>query len=146
MKLTENFTLREFERSATADRLGIDNEVPADLLPNALQVACWLQALRDRLGRSVVVTSGYRSAALNVAVGGSPSSAHCRALAADIQVPGMPAAKLFAFIRQHMADMPADQVIEEFGEWVHVGLAGTPRAQFLIASKAGGKTRYEAAA
>src|SRR5690606_34683464 len=52
MKLTENFTLREFERSATADRLGIDNKVPAELLPNARQVACWLQALRDRLGRS----------------------------------------------------------------------------------------------
>ena len=34
MKLTEHFTLAEFERSATAARLHIDNRVPAELVPN----------------------------------------------------------------------------------------------------------------
>lgn len=145
MKLAQNFSLAEFEASSTAKRLGLDNRVPSALMPNLRQLAKWLQTLRDRLDRPIVVTSGYRSKALNAAVGGSASSAHCRAMAADIQVPGMSSAELFSFIRQNMQDMLADQVIEEFGKWVHVGLADSPRAQYLIASKVSGKTRYEAA-
>ena len=39
MQITEHFTVEEFERSSTADRLGIDNRVPEALLPN-LKTLC----------------------------------------------------------------------------------------------------------
>ncbi|MBF0675600.1 D-Ala-D-Ala carboxypeptidase family metallohydrolase [Pseudomonas sp.] len=152
MQLTRSFTLAELERSDTARSLRLDNGVPAELLPSARRLAEWLQALRDRLsthmGRSmpIIITSGYRGSALNKAVGGSATSAHCCALAADFHVPGLTIEALFQFIKRHMADMPADQVIQEFGQWIHVGLAESPREQYLLASKVNGKTVYEVAA
>ena len=53
-----------------------------------------LQALRDALGRSVIINSSYRNPAHNIAVGGSPNSYHLRGMAADIRVPGMNPAEL----------------------------------------------------
>ena len=35
MKLSANFSLSEFVRSDTADRMGIDNSLPAELMDNA---------------------------------------------------------------------------------------------------------------
>ncbi len=48
-----------------------------------------LQALRDALGRPVIINSGYRNPAHNAAVGGSPTSYHLRGMGADIRVPGI---------------------------------------------------------
>jgi len=47
-----------------------------------------LQALRDRVGRPVVITSGYRTMDHNRTIGGAPESLHLRGQAADIKVPG----------------------------------------------------------
>lgn len=154
MKLTDNFTLEEFEASDTAARMGIDNSVPKELMQNVVELAGWLQTLRNRLTKhlgkpaSIVISSGYRSPALNKAVGGSSTSSHMSALAADIKVPGVSVDSLFELIRELMWDVPADQVIHEFGRWVHVGLAkakSRPRNQFLYARKQSGKTVYELA-
>lgn len=153
MKLAPNFSLAEFEFSDYAARNDLDNRVPPHLLPNITRVARWLQVLRDRLGSKfgpmpVVVTSGYRGDKLNRAIGGSKTSAHCAALAADFHVPGMSIDSLFAFIREEMADVPMDQVIHEFGRWIHLGLAQpnkVPRNQFLYAEKVAGKTVYRLA-
>lgn len=150
MKLTPNFALSEFEFSDYAARNGLDNRVPNDLMWNVARVARWLQLLRDRLAARlgvmpIVITSGYRGPKLNKAIGGSKTSAHCDALAADFHVPSMSIDSLFTFIREEMADAPFDQVIHEFGRWIHVGLAGPnvqPRNQFLYAEKVAGKTVY----
>lgn len=151
MKLTRNFALSEFEASATASARKLDNSIPAELLPNIRQLAEWLQVLRDRLsqryGRAmpVVITSGFRGAELNKAVGGSTTSAHCKGLAADIQIKGMRPSEIIYFIKQHMQDHPVDQVIDEDdgrAQWTHIGLAPKPRGQFLIARKVDGKMRY----
>ena len=85
MKLTEHFTLAEFERSATAARLHIDNRVPAGLVPN-LQRLCELvlEPLREHFQEAVYVTSGYRCPQLNSAVGGVHNSQHMRGEAVDI--------------------------------------------------------------
>lgn len=48
-----------------------------------------LQALRERVGRPVVVTSGYRDPAYNAQVGGVPDSLHVHGKAADIKVAGL---------------------------------------------------------
>lgn len=85
MKLSQNFTLEELTFSATAKLRGIDN------IPNSQEVVSLkrlceeiLQPIRDKLGKPITITSGYRSSALNKAVGGAKSSQHLRGEAADI--------------------------------------------------------------
>ena len=88
MKLTEHFELSEFTRSATADKLHIDNTIPEELIPN-LKNLCEqvLEPLREHFGISVVISSGYRCPQLNKAVGGVPNSQHQKGEAADIIPP-----------------------------------------------------------
>lgn len=121
-RLTPHFHLAEFTRSATAERLGIDNR-PGDLvLANLHRLAERLEALRAQLGgHPVLISSGYRSPALNRAVGGVPNSAHQAGLAADFTVPelGAPLAICHAIAETHL---PFDQLIHEYGRWIHLGL------------------------
>ena len=88
MKLSEHFSLSEFERSATATRLGIDNSVPSQYIP-ALQQLCKeiLEPLRQFFNVPIVIGSGYRCPALNKAVGGVKNSQHMTGEAADIHIP-----------------------------------------------------------
>lgn len=142
-KLTANFRLSEFERSDTATQHKIDNSVPAALLPNVQRLAEFLQELRDKLGfKRIDISSGYRGDALNRMVGGVTTSSHSKGLAADISVPGLTAEELFQAIIKSGVEF--DQVIQEFGRWVHVGLAtGKPRGEKLRATKnSANKTVY----
>ncbi|MNQ34129.1 Peptidase M15 [compost metagenome] len=134
-QLTANFRLSEFERSETATQHGIDNSVPVALLPNIKRLAEFLQELRDTLNlKRIVISSGYRGVALNKMVGGVTTSSHSQALAADISVPGMTTEELFQAICN--SGLEFDQVIQEFGRWVHVGLStDKPRGQKLRATK-----------
>lgn len=85
MKLTRNFSLEEFCRSDKAEALGIDNAPDRDAI-EALAALCkaLLQPLRNTLGVSLNISSGYRSEALNAAVGGEDNSQHRRGEAADV--------------------------------------------------------------
>ena len=85
MQLSRNFTLAEMTRSQTATSRGINN-TPNDVQINNLRHLCEqvLQPARDITGRSVTVNSGYRSPALNAAVGGSSTSQHMQGEAADV--------------------------------------------------------------
>ena len=84
--LSKNFKLKEFTCSATATRLGICNEPPQSVISN-LQRLCQevLQPIRDRYGKSIIVSSGYRSRQLNTAIGGFQNSDHMYGCAADIK-------------------------------------------------------------
>lgn len=82
-KLAPNFTVGELVSSGG---------VPADVARISPALVRCLQALRDRVGRPVLISSGYRSWARNVAVyrGRTPTaSRHCSGQAADISVAGM---------------------------------------------------------
>ena len=82
MKLTENFSLTEFaSKDGTA--------FPAEVVQNLSELAKNLQALRDHFAKSITITSGYRSAAHNVRIGGAKDSYHVRGMAADITVEGV---------------------------------------------------------
>ena len=85
MILSKNFTLSEFTKSKTADKLGIKN-IPSAYEINNLKelVDNLLQPLRDLYGKPMTVNSGYRCPALNKAVGGVPTSDHVKGRAADI--------------------------------------------------------------
>lgn len=148
MQLTKNFSLAELTKSQQGTRLGIDN-TPSEEVINALQNLCKgvLQPLRDNLGKVVSVSSGYRSVALNKAIGGSSTSEHCKGYAADIEVPGVDNKVLFEYIRKNFK---FTQLILEFYEegisdsgWVHVSRnEDNLKCECLTAIKKNGKTVY----
>lgn len=130
MKISQYFTLDELVRSPTAAERGIDNTPGPEALANLQRLSRFLDAVRTLLGKPVLISSAYRSPALNKAVGGSNTSAHLSGLAADIKVAGMTPAELARRIVD--SDLEFDQVILEFDRWVHVGLAsGSLRRQVL---------------
>ena len=144
MKLSENFNLDEFTRSDKAKELGIEN-VPEPEHVEALSalVKNVLQPLRDFLGESIVINSGYRSPEVNAATkGSSATSQHCKGEAADIITVGYPMRDMFLHI---MHTLPFDQLIWEFGgKWVHVSYTekGPNRKQALESHYVRGKVTY----
>ena len=79
------FTLQELVKSATAERLAIDNTPPrAAQRMLTILVEQLLDPIRRRYGAPIIVTSGYRCPALNTAVGGVANSHHIVGCAADI--------------------------------------------------------------
>ena len=143
MYLSRSFTLEEMVRSEYATRKGIDN-IPSQEVINNLRYLCvgCLQPLRDKLGKPIQITSGYRCPELNAAIGGSRTSQHMRGEAADIVVSGMTSKALFDYIVK--CDIHFDQIIEEFGAWVHISFcAHEMRGHKLQARLEGGKTIYQ---
>ena len=79
MRLTKNFNLSEFDcKDGT--------EMPSELLANVLELAENLQVLRDFVGVPIKINSSYRSLSHNAKIGGSKSSQHLFAKAADIVI------------------------------------------------------------
>ena len=123
-KLSEHFSLGEFVRSSTAQRMGIDNTPDAEAIENMRNLCTKvLEPLREHLGQPVVITSGFRSKRLNEAVGGVKQSQHLRGEAADLMVESEKQAR--EWIRWMMDFLEFDQLIlEKKGKkvWVHVSL------------------------
>lgn len=144
MTLSEHFTLTEMTVSQEAARSGLKN-VPDALQIESLRHLCKnvLEPLRERVKRPVVVSSGFRSTTVNRRIGGSNTSQHCRGEAADFTIPGMSVGDVVALIRA--MNLPFDQLIDEFGAWVHVShkASGHNRGQFLHATFKNGKAEYK---
>lgn len=137
MKLTEHFDLSEFVISQEAARRGIDNTPPPEVIENLYLLAMALEEVRARLGRPIVISSGYRSPALNAAVGGAPNSAHVLGYAADLTCPGFGAP---LSVCKAIATLPGfryDQVIHEFGGWCHLSIDPRGRMQTLTIDRKG---------
>ena len=84
------FSIEELVKSATAERLAIDNTPPSAARKMlTILVEQLLDPIRRRYGAPIIVTSGYRCPALNTAVGGVANSHHIVGCAADI-VGGLP--------------------------------------------------------
>lgn len=146
MKLTAHFTKSELEQSNTAVRLGLPNVCPDNLLANMRKVANHLGSIRVHFDAPVRVLSCYRSPAVNSAVGGSSTSAHRFALAADIRVDGVEVIKVCEWCAANIPDF--DQIINEFPAggcgWCHIGFTNNrPRQECLSAVKEGGRTVYK---
>lgn len=106
MQLTRNFTLDELTVTST----GLDNTPTATERDNLQQLAVRvLQPLRDALGAPVIVNSGFRSEAVNRAVGGTSSSQHRSGQAADIWTRGMSTRTLARKVIE--LALPFDQLI-----------------------------------
>jgi zinc D-Ala-D-Ala carboxypeptidase len=138
--LSTNFTLDEFIFSQTAARLGIDNTPPAEVLANLKRLAQALEQVRSALGGApILISSGYRSPALNRAVKGARNSAHVLGLAVDFTAPRfgtvLQTAKAAA-----ASGVAFDQIIHEFGRWVHLAIPAldqSARAETLTIQVAG---------
>lgn len=143
MRLTENFTLEEFAYSQTATRKQIDNTPSGPIIKNIKELCVnILQPLRDKLKKPVIITSGYRSEALNIQIGGALNSQHCLGEAADIIVPGVSPVDLYAYILR--SDLDYDQIILEFNEWVHISYSKNIRRHAaLIARHIYGGVKYQ---
>ena len=98
MKLTLNFSLSELVYSDTAHRLGLDNTPSPAIVENLQELAETLQVIRDAIKAPITISSGYRCAELNKAVGGSKTSSHMQGLAADIHAKGYTPKQLAEFI------------------------------------------------
>lgn len=151
MKLSRNLTLAEYTKSNTADRRGIDNSLPDEFLSSACLLATYIfQPIREHFGSPIYLSSGFRSDALNEAIGGSKTSQHSKAEAMDIDMDhrkGPENEDVFHYIKDNL---PFDQLIWEFGtderpNWVHVSYNpdGEQRGIILIAYKDNGRTKYK---
>lgn len=86
MRLSPNFTLAEAIASATAQRIGNDNQPTRAHLVNLRTTAAHMEAVRRILESPLVVTSWYRNPAVNAAVGGVKTSHHALGLAVDFRL------------------------------------------------------------
>jgi hypothetical protein len=141
MFLSTHFTLEEMTVSQEAVRRGLDNRPKQEHISN-LQKLCneILEPLRAKIGKPIIVSSGYRSPAVNAAAGGSKTSDHMEGKAADIIVPGMTPLQVCQVIAT--INLPYKQLIQEFGAWTHVSVAPPMKREILTAKKVDGNTVY----
>ena len=124
-QISKNFTLEELTASATAKAKGIrNNPGQTDIVNLCGLVHNILQPLRTAMGYPIKIGSGYRSLALNQAVGGVSNSQHMRGEAADLCIDGdiQKGKRWFNWIKMHC---DFDQLIWEKNPktgnyWVHV--------------------------
>ena len=92
-KITTNFSLEEFKCKD-------GSEIPNDVLPNIIELANNLQVLRDAIGKSITINSGYRSPKYNAKIGGVKDSQHVKGKASDLRVSGMTPKELAEVIEE----------------------------------------------
>ena len=87
--LSPHFCLDEFTKSSTAIKHGIQNNPPQEAVENLRRLcANTLEPPREELGLPVVITSGFRTKALNdILAHASERSQHMQGQAADFYVP-----------------------------------------------------------
>jgi zinc D-Ala-D-Ala carboxypeptidase len=149
MVISDHISFKEFIKSNTAQRLGIENN------PGAYEVKCArdlafhvFEPLRKWVGGPIRINSFFRSPDLNKAIGGSKKSQHCYGQAMDLDdTHGFKTnAEMFNYIKDNL---DYDQLIWEFGtdenpDWVHVSYVGPGknRKRNLRASRDKKKTVY----
>ena len=151
MKLSKNLWLSEVIKSNTATRKGIDNS-PTDLhIANLKYLAEKIfQPIREHFGCPIFVSSGYRSKALNEAIGGSQRSFHSHGMALDLDMDNKASkisnTDIFNFIKDNLE---YTELIWEFGDedkpdWVHVAIAKGRENEknAKVAYREDGKAKY----
>lgn len=140
MQLSKNFYLSEFTRSQTASRFRLNNTPSQEIINNLkLLVDRCLQPIRDHYNLPVIISSGYRSPAVNRAVGGSTKSQHMTGQAADFEISSIDNYTLAEWIHRNLN---YDQLILEFYEggnsgWIHVGYSTRHLNQELTINRFG---------
>lgn len=128
------FSVKELSHSSTAISKGIDNNVYDQEIKDNLSalIMMVLDPIREKYGKPIVISSGYRCKELNAVVGGASSSQHTKGQAADISTGSKEEnKKIFELIKESGV---YDQLINESDfSWVHVSYKriGYNRKQIL---------------
>lgn len=140
--ITQHFKYSELNHSGYAAQHKIRNVAEGEAKRNQEWLAIVLEIIRHRFDVPMMITSGFRSAEVNKAVGGSPTSAHVHGSAADVVFTDVAKNKLAQ--RQRAIEIAKyldsigllyDQIIW-YPSWIHIGMRfrGIPRQQ-VFASK-----------
>ena len=135
----KHFTINELTQTSHGSNVPNDAQISA----LKLLVEKVLDPAREELGAPIKITSGFRSLAVNSAIGGATKSQHMNGQAADLVC--FDNKKLFRILQ----DMEFDQLIYEFGNEEQPGLVHVSyssilnRNQVLRAVKSKGKTIYK---
>lgn len=105
VKLTKHFKVKEFACRSGSQVVFID-----DYLYSVLEI------LRNKLGKPVIITSGYRTPEWNAKCGGAKYSYHMRGMAADIRVNGISPKELAKKLNEIVPD---ECGIIVYSNWVH---------------------------
>lgn len=143
MNLSKHVTRSEFERSETAINRGINNSMNEWEIERA-KLLCenCFEPIRAKVNAPIRINSGFRSGALNRAIGGSTTSQHSLGEAMDLDLHDR---DLFEWI---IDNVEFDQLIFEGGttdraDWFHISYRkGRLRKQVLRMTKKGGKSTY----
>lgn len=146
MQISEHFSIEELVDSQTATRQGYEEQFsPPYYIKDNLISLCGavLEPLRALTGSAILISSGYRCERLNNAIGGAENSQHVKGQAADIKSATLTVEELYVKIKT--SGIVFDQLIQEFGRWVHISYCSTTgenRGECLRAIKVAGETRY----
>ena len=139
-----NFTLAELVQSSTAEQLKISNNPSSIVRVHLTETITLLENIRAEWGKyceahklgnpAIRISSGYRSAELNKAVGGVKNSAHVEGYAADLQPVNGKQTEFERFMANEFSKKgyAFDQIIIEksnTSRWVHVGYKRTDGKQ-----------------
>lgn len=128
------FTIAELCRSATAQAKGIDNTPTPQIVSNLQRlIDRVLDPVRKIYGKPIVVSSGYRSPALEAVISGAGASQHMTGCAADLQpTTGGSLADIFkACVALNNFDQLIIEENEKGARWVHVSYSTNRRGQML---------------
>ena len=133
-RLTPHFSLRELTKTKT----GIENVPNEAQVENLKRLCRWLEQLRRRWNNlygegddPIVINSGFRSPAVNKAVGGVPNSNHLTGCAVDIRCVGIEQALRYAAILLDISDLSREDFDELLIEqkksviWIHFAVKPT---------------------
>ena len=101
-KLSEHFKLGEMTKSSSHPE--VYNIPSHEAIANLKRICTWLEVLRERYGKPIIINSGYRSPQVNRKIGGVATSNHLTGCAADIRVTGMEQLIRYAAILLDYAD------------------------------------------
>ncbi len=129
-RLSPHFTLGELCKTSAKTE---DKNIPSHVhIENLRRLCSWLEMLRDEWNRRygegddpIIINSGYRSEAVNKAIGGAKGSNHLTGCAADIRVAGMEQALRYSVI---LLDI-SDESREDFDELL---LERSPRGTYWL--------------
>ena len=129
MLISPHLSLAEATHSDTALRKGIDNTPPQAIINKLCTTASHIfEPARNHFGVPIIVSSGYRSPALNKAIGGEPTSQHCKGEALDmVMTQGRTNKELFEWL---LNNVEFDQLIAEDNlkgqpKWIHCSYTTT---------------------
>ena len=126
--ISEHFSWEEAIKSDKAVELGFANIPDAKTSGNIIVAASQLEKIREIVG-PLLINSWYRSPEVNKAIGGVTQSAHCTGYAIDCRSSVL--SPLLLCKKAASLGIQFDQIIHEYGRWMHISFDPRMRGQVM---------------